>query len=191
MVVQQEQQQQQVEAAATNKSAVVASSNKAASSGGGNSNTKLEDGYNWRKYGQKQVKGSENPRSYYKCTYHSCSMKKKVERSLADGRITQIVYKGAHNHPKPLSTRRNSSGGAAAAEEQQAAANILSAAAAGCGPEHSGATAENSSVTFGDDEAENASQRSDGDEPDAKRWYVVINPQIHSLLIIHSPVWPY
>ncbi|KAG0517614.1 hypothetical protein BDA96_09G104600 [Sorghum bicolor] len=174
-----QEQQQQVEAAATTnkQSAVVASSNnKQGSSGGGNSsNTKLEDGYNWRKYGQKQVKGSENPRSYYKCTYHSCSMKKKVERSLADGRITQIVYKGAHNHPKPLSTRRNSSSGGvvAAGEEQQAAANSLSAAAAaagGCGPEHSGATAENSSVTFGDDEAENASHRSDGDEPDAKRW---------------------
>jgi WRKY transcription factor 33 len=118
-------------------------------------------------------------------------MKKKVERSLADGRITQIVYKGAHNHPKPLSTRRNSSGGVAAAEEQQAANNSLSAAAAGCGPEHSGATAENSSVTFGDDEAENGSHRSDGDEPDAKRWYVVINPQIRSLLIIHSQVEPY
>ena len=129
-----------------------------------------DDGYTWRKYGQKQVKGSENPRSYYKCTYHSCSMKKKVERSLADGRVTQIVYKGAHNHPKPLSTRRNSSGGVAAAEEQAANNSSLS----GCGgPEHSGgATAENSSVTFGDDEAENGSQRSGGDEPDAKRWYV-------------------
>ncbi|OEL18927.1 putative WRKY transcription factor 26 [Dichanthelium oligosanthes] len=162
-------EQQQVET--VNKSVVAATNNNKASSGnnsngGSNSNTKLEDGYNWRKYGQKQVKGSENPRSYYKCTYHSCSMKKKVERSLADGRITQIVYKGAHNHPKPLSTRRNSSGGAAAEDQ---AANSLSAAA-GCGPEHSGATPENSSVTFGDDEAENGSQRSDGDEPDAKRW---------------------
>ncbi|TKW27929.1 hypothetical protein SEVIR_3G289900v4 [Setaria viridis] len=145
---------QQVEA--MNKQIVVAASNKASSGGnncGGNSNTKLEDGYNWRKYGQKQVKGSENPRSYYKCTYNSCSMKKKVERSLADGRITQIVYKGAHNHPKPLSTRRNSSG-AAAAEDQAL----------------SGATPENSSVTFGDDEADNGSHRSDADEPDAKRW---------------------
>ena len=114
------------------------------------------------------MEGSENPRSYYKCTYHSCSMNKKVERSLADGRITQIVYNGAHNHPKPLSTRRSSSGGVAAAEDQQAASGLSQAA--GCGPEHSGATPENSSVTFGDDEAENGSQRSDGDKPDAKRW---------------------
>ncbi|XP_062094938.1 probable WRKY transcription factor 26 [Humulus lupulus] len=69
---------------------------------------KSEDGYNWRKYGQKQVKGSENPRSYYKCTSANCLMKKKVERSL-DGQITEIVYRGNHNHPKPQSTRRSSS----------------------------------------------------------------------------------
>ncbi|KAL2609194.1 hypothetical protein R1flu_027767 [Riccia fluitans] len=64
-----------------------------------------EDGYNWRKYGQKQVKGSEFPRSYYKCTHANCPMKKKVERSL-DGQVTEIVYKGEHNHPKPQPTRR-------------------------------------------------------------------------------------
>ncbi|XP_042373998.1 WRKY transcription factor 44-like isoform X1 [Zingiber officinale] len=58
------------------------------------------DGYNWRKYGQKQVKGSEYPRSYYKCTYPTCQVKKKVERSF-DGQIAEIVYKGEHNHPKP------------------------------------------------------------------------------------------
>ncbi|KAK2972293.1 hypothetical protein RJ640_014351 [Escallonia rubra] len=56
-----------------------------------------EDGYNWRKYGQKHVKGSEFPRSYYKCTHPDCLVKKKVERSH-DGQITEIVYKGAHNH---------------------------------------------------------------------------------------------
>ncbi|KAI3757058.1 hypothetical protein L6452_04591 [Arctium lappa] len=56
-----------------------------------------EDGYNWRKYGQKQVKGSEYPRSYYKCTHPNCQVKKKVERSH-DGHITEIIYKGAHNH---------------------------------------------------------------------------------------------
>ncbi|GER48089.1 WRKY DNA-binding protein [Striga asiatica] len=58
------------------------------------------DGYNWRKYGQKQVKGSEYPRSYYKCTHPSCPVKKKVERSH-EGHITEIIYKGAHIHPKP------------------------------------------------------------------------------------------
>uniref|UniRef100_A0A5B6ZQZ8 Putative WRKY transcription factor 2 n=1 Tax=Davidia involucrata TaxID=16924 RepID=A0A5B6ZQZ8_DAVIN len=65
-----------------------------------------EDGYNWRKYGQKQVKGSEFPRSYYKCTHPNCQVKKKVERSH-DGQITEIIYKGAHNHPKPQPNRRS------------------------------------------------------------------------------------
>lgn len=65
-----------------------------------------EDGYNWRKYGQKQVKGSEYPRSYYKCTHPNCQVKKKVERSF-DGQITEIIYKGApHNHAQPQPNRR-------------------------------------------------------------------------------------
>lgn len=59
------------------------------------------DGHNWRKYGQKQVKGSEYPRSYFKCTYPKCPVKKKVEKTL-DGQIAEIVYKGEHNHLKPL-----------------------------------------------------------------------------------------
>ena len=55
------------------------------------------DGYNWRKYGQKQVKSSDRSRSYYKCTNVSCSAKKKVER-CPDGRETEIIYRGEHNH---------------------------------------------------------------------------------------------
>ncbi|XP_031478748.1 probable WRKY transcription factor 2 [Nymphaea colorata] len=70
-----------------------------------------EDGYNWRKYGQKQVKGSEYPRSYYKCTHPNCQVKKKVERSH-DGQITEIIYKGTHNHPKPQPSRRSAIGSA-------------------------------------------------------------------------------
>lgn len=68
-----------------------------------------DDGYNWRKYGQKQVKGSEFPRSYYKCTHPSCPVKKKVERSV-DGQITEIIYKGEHNHQRPQSKRPKDSG---------------------------------------------------------------------------------
>ncbi|KAH6806417.1 hypothetical protein C2S51_031248 [Perilla frutescens var. frutescens] len=64
------------------------------------------DGYNWRKYGQKHVKASECPRSYYKCTHPNCLVKKKVERAL-DGHISEITYKGQHNHdpPKPPNKR--------------------------------------------------------------------------------------
>ncbi|KAJ4799501.1 WRKY family transcription factor family protein [Rhynchospora pubera] len=67
--------------------------------------TPAEDGYNWRKYGQKQVKTSEFPRSYYKCTHLNCPVKKKVERAH-DGQVTEIIYKGNHNHQKPSPSRR-------------------------------------------------------------------------------------
>jgi WRKY transcription factor 2 len=66
-----------------------------------------EDGYNWRKYGQKQVKGSEYPRSYYKCTHPNCQVKKKVERSH-NGQVIEIIYRGNHNHAIPHSSRRGS-----------------------------------------------------------------------------------
>ncbi|KAD5961793.1 hypothetical protein R6Q59_014664 [Mikania micrantha] len=64
------------------------------------------DGYNWRKYGQKQVKGSESPRSYYKCTHHNCAVKKKVERSIT-GKVAEIVYTGEHNHSMPRASGRH------------------------------------------------------------------------------------
>ncbi|XP_074561605.1 putative WRKY transcription factor 4 [Curcuma longa] len=68
------------------------------------------DGYNWRKYGQKAVKGSEYPRSYYKCSQPTCPVKKIVERSF-DGQISEIVYKGEHSHPKPRPPKRRLSSG--------------------------------------------------------------------------------
>ncbi|KAH0928039.1 hypothetical protein HID58_020295 [Brassica napus] len=63
-----------------------------------------DDGYNWRKYGQKPIKGCEYPRSYYRCTHVNCPVKKKVERS-SDGQITQIIYKGQHDHERPQNRR--------------------------------------------------------------------------------------
>lgn len=66
------------------------------------------DGYNWRKYGQKKVKASECPRSYYKCTHLNCPVKKKVERSI-DGQITEITYTGGHNHAQPIKQRKDGS----------------------------------------------------------------------------------
>lgn len=61
------------------------------------------DGYNWRKYGQKLVKGNTFVRSYYKCTFTNCPARKQVERSH-DGNITEINYLWKHEHPKPPQT---------------------------------------------------------------------------------------
>ncbi|XP_024977041.1 probable WRKY transcription factor 20 [Cynara cardunculus var. scolymus] len=68
-----------------------------------------DDGYNWRKYGQKVVKGSEFPRSYYRCTHPNCEAKKIFECSYT-GQITEIIYKGTHDHPKPQPNRRFTAG---------------------------------------------------------------------------------
>ncbi|XP_048420731.1 probable WRKY transcription factor 26 [Pyrus x bretschneideri] len=140
---------------------------------------KSDDGYNWRKYGQKQVKGSENPRSYYKCTYPNCPTKKKVERSL-DGQITEIVYKGNHNHPKPQNTRRSSSNSHAIPASDATNNELPDQTYANHGNSQmdSIGTPENSSISIGDDDFEQSSQRSksgggeefDEDEPNAKKW---------------------
>lgn len=61
----------------------------------------LEDGYRWRKYGQKAVKNSPFPRSYYRCTNATCNVKKRVERSCTDPSIVVTTYEGQHTHPSP------------------------------------------------------------------------------------------
>ncbi|XWS46540.1 hypothetical protein CRYUN_Cryun14cG0076500 [Craigia yunnanensis] len=65
----------------------------------------LEDGYRWRKYGQKAVKNSPFPRSYYRCTSTSCNVKKRVERSFGDPSIVVTTYEGQHTHPSPVMPR--------------------------------------------------------------------------------------
>ncbi|KAI3516576.1 hypothetical protein L1887_15497 [Cichorium endivia] len=58
----------------------------------------LEDGYRWRKYGQKAVKNSPFPRSYYRCTNSKCTVKKRVERSSTDPTTVITTYEGQHCH---------------------------------------------------------------------------------------------
>ncbi|KAL6969711.1 WRKY transcription factor [Sarracenia purpurea var. burkii] len=58
----------------------------------------LQDGYRWRKYGQKAVKNSPFPRSYYRCTNSKCTVKKRVERSSEDPTIVITTYEGQHCH---------------------------------------------------------------------------------------------
>ncbi|TMW97540.1 hypothetical protein EJD97_005329 [Solanum chilense] len=65
----------------------------------------LDDGFRWRKYGQKAVKNSPFPRSYYRCTTSSCGVKKRVERSIQDTSIVITTYEGVHTHPCPVTPR--------------------------------------------------------------------------------------
>ncbi|CAN1281632.1 WRKY transcription factor 23, partial [Linum perenne] len=65
----------------------------------------LDDGYRWRKYGQKAVKNSPYPRSYYRCTSAGCSVKKRVERSHDDPTVVVTTYEGQHVHPSPITPR--------------------------------------------------------------------------------------
>ncbi|CAK9176432.1 unnamed protein product [Ilex paraguariensis] len=67
----------------------------------------LEDGYRWRKYGQKAVKNSPFPRSYYRCTTQNCNVKKRVERSFQDPSTVITTYEGQHIHHSPATLRGN------------------------------------------------------------------------------------
>lgn len=87
--------------------------------GNGPAAVSSDDGYNWRKYGQKHVKGSEFPRSYYKCTHPNCEVKKLFERSH-EGQITEIIYKGTHDHPKPQPSRRYNTGTIMSVQDERA-----------------------------------------------------------------------
>ncbi|PRQ17584.1 putative transcription factor WRKY family [Rosa chinensis] len=70
----------------------------------------FSDVWAWRKYGQKPIKGSPYPRSYYRCSSSKgCSARKQVERSNSNPELFIITYTAEHNHVHP--TRRNSLAG--------------------------------------------------------------------------------
>ncbi|KAM7263672.1 hypothetical protein ACFE04_001355 [Oxalis oulophora] len=129
---------------------------------------KSDDGYKWRKYGQKQVKSSENPRSYYKCSYPNCQSKKKVERAV-DGRVTDVVYKGSHNHPKPQVNKKSISLSVQGPEFEMTQQSTGA-------PNQYLSVHEDNSVSFGGEEFDqgsptsNLAEYADETNPEAKRW---------------------
>ncbi|CAI9767703.1 unnamed protein product [Fraxinus pennsylvanica] len=63
----------------------------------------LDDGYSWKKYGQKDILGAKYPRGYYRCSHgrgKGCIATKKVQRSNNDPTVIEITYIGEHtcNH---------------------------------------------------------------------------------------------
>ncbi|KAK9154323.1 hypothetical protein Sjap_001803 [Stephania japonica] len=61
-------------------------------------NALSDDGYKWRKYGQKSIKHSPYPRSYFRCTNPRCAAKKQVERCSSEPDTLIITYEGLHLH---------------------------------------------------------------------------------------------
>ncbi|KAF5738405.1 WRKY transcription factor 55 [Tripterygium wilfordii] len=65
----------------------------------GNTDLPPEDGYTWRKYGQKEILGSRFPRGYYRCTHqkmYQCPAKRQVQRLDHDPYTFQVTYRGNH-----------------------------------------------------------------------------------------------
>lgn len=59
-----------------------------------------EDGYTWRKYGQKDILGAQHPRSYYRCTHKhdlGCQATKKVQRPDDNPSVFEVTYSGVHS----------------------------------------------------------------------------------------------
>lgn len=65
----------------------------------GNTEIPPEDGFTWRKYGQKEILGSRFPRGYYRCTHqklYQCPAKKQVQRLDDDPFTFEVIYRGEH-----------------------------------------------------------------------------------------------
>ncbi|KAL4353641.1 hypothetical protein GQ457_06G038660 [Hibiscus cannabinus] len=168
----------------------------------------LTDQWSWRKYGQKPIKGSPNPRNYYKCSSSKgCPARKHVERSNLDPNTSIVTYMGDHVHSRP--TYLNSLPGSsrrkrllaiqrAAIANANASSSFSSPTAPLSAPED-GATAAANLHNAGDNgvkEGETANQMALETSPDAENDDdddIILIPNMHAnedLFLGLGPNWP-
>ncbi|CAL9117266.1 unnamed protein product [Musa textilis] len=89
----------------------------------------IEDGFTWRKYGQKNIYGAKHSRSYYRCIHkhgQGCQATRQVQRTEQDDSTFAITYMGEHTCADATKPRDqpaphdNSSGSNTAANDRRA-----------------------------------------------------------------------
>ncbi|GFP87408.1 probable WRKY transcription factor 70 [Phtheirospermum japonicum] len=64
------------------------------------SSSLFEDGYAWRKYGQKVILNAKHPRNYYRCTHkydQGCQASKQVQMCRDEPPLYRTTYHGQHS----------------------------------------------------------------------------------------------
>ncbi|KAE9591938.1 hypothetical protein Lal_00038406 [Lupinus albus] len=68
------------------------------------SETPIEDGHQWRKYGQKVILNAKYPRNYYRCSHkydQNCEATKQVQRVKDNPPLHKTTYYGNHTCTNP------------------------------------------------------------------------------------------
>ncbi|EEC71210.1 hypothetical protein OsI_03124 [Oryza sativa Indica Group] len=82
----------------------------------------LDDGFSWRKYGQKDILGAKYPRAYFRCTHRhtqGCHASKQVQRADGDPLLFDVVYHGDHTCAHGVRSAAAAIDGQAAASAEQ------------------------------------------------------------------------